>query len=163
HGDKTEHVPDVLETLAETDNSPYAAFRHRDLPIYGVQFHPEGTHTTEGREIYRNFVLRVCGAKPDWPMQGFVDRWLPRIRERVGWKRVIWAVWGGVGSTVVAALIHRAIGDKLTCIFVDNGLLRAGEFEQVTALFRDSMALDVRAVDASARFLRNLRDVEDPE
>ena len=163
HGDKVEHVPDVLDTLAETDNSPYAAFRHREKPLYGVQFHPEVTHTTEGREIYRNFVLRVCGAAADWTMEGFVDAWVPRIRERVGGKRVVCALSGGVDSTVVAALIHRAIGDRLTCIFVDNGLLRAGEFEQVTTLFRDSMALDVRAIDASARFLKNLRDVEDPE
>jgi GMP synthase (glutamine-hydrolysing) len=163
HGDRIERVPDAFETLAESDNSPYAALRHREKPLYAVQFHPEVTHTTEGREIYRNFVLRVCGAKADWTMEGFVDAWVPRIRERVGDRRVICALSGGVDSTVVAALVHRAIGDRLTCIFVDNGLLRAGEFEQVTTLFRERMALDVRAVDASARFLKNLRDVEDPE
>ena len=96
HGYKVEHVPDVLDTLAETDNSPYAAFRHREKPLYGVQFHPEVTHTTEGREIYRNFVLRVCGAAADWTMEGFVDAWVPRIRERVGGKRVVCALSGGV-------------------------------------------------------------------
>jgi GMP synthase (glutamine-hydrolysing) len=163
HGDRMSRVPDELETLATSDNSPYAAFRHRELPIYGVQFHPEVTHTTEGREILRNFVLRICGAKPDWTMEGFVESWVPRIRERVGERRVICALSGGVDSTVVAALVHRAIGDRLVCVFVDNGLLRAGEAEQVVGLFRERMALDVRHVDAAARFLKNLREVEDPE
>src|SRR5262249_25604558 len=144
-------------------NSPHAAFRHRERPIYGLQFHPEVTHTVDGREILRNFVLRVCGAKPTWTMRGFVQAWVPRIRERVGGKRVLCALSGGVDSSVAAALIHRAIGDRLTCIFVDNGVLRAGEAEQVLAVFRDTMELDVRHVDASARFLRNLRELEDPE
>jgi GMP synthase (glutamine-hydrolysing) len=163
HGDRMARVPDELDTLATSENSPYAAFRHHDRPIYGVQFHPEVTHTTEGREILRNFVLRICGAKPDWTMEGFVESWVPRIRERVGERRVICALSGGVDSTVVAALVHRAIGDRLVCVFVDNGLLRAGEAEQVVSLFRERMALDVRPVDAAARFLKNLRDVEDPE
>jgi GMP synthase (glutamine-hydrolysing) len=163
HGDRMARIPDAFETLATSDNSPHAAFRHRERPIYGLQFHPEVTHTVEGREVLRNFVLRVCGARPDWTMESFVETWVPRIRERVGTRRVICALSGGVDSTVVAALIHRAIGDRLTCIFVDNGLLRAGEAEQVARLFRETMALDVRRVDASARFLKNLRDVEDPE
>src|SRR3990172_4984282 len=163
HGDKMASIPDAFETLATSDNSPHAAFRHRELPIYGLQFHPEVTHTVEGREVLRNFVLRVCGARPDWTMEGFIETWVPRIRERVGTRRVICALSGGVDSTVVAALIHRAIGDRLTCIFVNNGLLRAGEAERVAGVFRETMALDVRHVDASARFLKNLRDVEDPE
>jgi GMP synthase (glutamine-hydrolysing) len=163
HGDQMTSLPSELETLAASDNSPHAAFRHREHPIYGLQFHPEVTHTVDGVTILRNFVLRVCGAKPDWTMEGFVEEWVPRIRERVGQKRVICGLSGGVDSTVVAALIHRAIGDRLTCIFVDNGLLRAGESEEVVRVFRERMELDVRAVDAGARFLKNLRDVEDPE
>jgi GMP synthase (glutamine-hydrolysing) len=163
HGDAMASLPDDFETLATSDNSPHAAFRHRERPIYGVQFHPEVTHSVDGREILRNFVLRVCNARPDWTMESFVDSWVPRIRQRVGEKRVICGLSGGVDSTVTAALIHRALGNRLTCIFVDNGLLRTGEAEQVVAVFRDTMALDVRMVDASARFLKNLRGVDDPE
>jgi GMP synthase (glutamine-hydrolysing) len=163
HGDRVVSVPDVLETLAASDNSPHAAFRHRDLPIYGLQFHPEVTHSVDGRKILENFVLRICNARPDWTMAGFVESEVPRIRERVGTRRVILGLSGGVDSTVAAAIIHRAIGERLTCIFVDNGLLRAGEAEQVLDAFRERMALDVRFVDASARFLKNLRGVDDPE
>jgi GMP synthase (glutamine-hydrolysing) len=163
HGDRMTRLGQDLETLATTENSPHAAFRHRDRPVYGLQFHPEVTHSVDGRDILRNFALRVCNAEPSWTMDSFVDAWIPRIRERVGERRVICGLSGGVDSTVAAALIHRAIGDRLTCIFVDNGLLRAGEAAEVVALFRESMALDVRAVDAGARFLENLRDVEDPE
>ncbi len=163
HGDQMTSIPEEFDALAASDNSPYAAFRHRERPVYGLQFHPEVTHSVDGREILRNFVLRVCDAKPTWTMRGFVDAWVPRIRERVGARRVLCALSGGVDSTVTAALIHRAIGDRLTCIFVDNGLLRAGEAEQVVQVFRDTMELDVRHVDASARFLANLREVDDPE
>ncbi len=163
HGDKVTKLGAGLETLAVSDNSPHAAFRHHDKPIYGVQFHPEVTHSVHGKEILRNFVLRVCKAEPNWTMEGFVETWVPRIRERVGKKRVVCGLSGGVDSTVVAALIHKAIGDRLTCIFVDNGLLRKGEADQVVQLFRGSMALDVRAVDAGKRFLKHLKDVEDPE
>jgi GMP synthase (glutamine-hydrolysing) len=163
HGDRVTALGGDLEPLAVSDNSRYAAFRHRDRPIYGLQFHPEVTHSIDGKEILRNFVLRVCGARPDWTMTGFVETWVSRIRARVGDKRVICALSGGVDSTVVAALIHEAIGDRLTCIFVDNGLLRNGEAEDVMHVFRDNMRLDVSLVDAEHRFLGNLRDVEDPE
>jgi GMP synthase (glutamine-hydrolysing) len=163
HGDRVTKLGADLESLATSDNSAFAAFRHRQRPLFGLQFHPEVTHSVDGKEILRNFVLRVCGARPDWTMEGFVDAWIPRIRERVGDRRVICGLSGGVDSTVVAALIHRAIGDKLTCIFVDNGLLRTAEAEDVVAAFREHMALDVRAVDAGARFLKNLAGVDDPE
>ena len=163
HGDEMSSLPEVLEALAASDNAPHAAFRHRARPIYGLQFHPEVTHTVDGREILKNFVLRVCSARPDWTMENFVETCVPGIRARVGTRRVACALSGGVDSTVTAALVHRAIGDRLTCIFVDNGLLRAGEAEQVLGVFRERMDLDVRHVDASTRFLRNLRGVEDPE
>jgi GMP synthase (glutamine-hydrolysing) len=163
HGDRMTRLGADLEALASSDNSPYAAFRHRDRPIYGLQFHPEVTHSVDGREILRNFVLRVCGARPDWTMEHFVDSWVPRIRERVGAKRVLCALSGGVDSTVVAALVHRALGERLSCIFVDNGLLRAGEADDVMALFRQRMALDVRCAEAGPRFLANLAGVDDPE
>ncbi|HXI94836.1 MAG TPA: glutamine-hydrolyzing GMP synthase, partial [Candidatus Acidoferrum sp.] len=163
HGDRMTRIGDGLETLAVSENSAHAVFRHRELPIYGLQFHPEVTHSVHGKEILRNFVLRICKAQPDWTMEGFVEAWLPRIRERVGERRVVCGLSGGVDSTVVAALIHEAIGDRLTCIFVDNGLLRKDESEHVVRVFRDRMALDVRPVDAGKRFLKNLKDVEDPE
>jgi GMP synthase (glutamine-hydrolysing) len=163
HGDRMTRIGEGLETLAVSDNSAHAVFRHREKPIYGLQFHPEVTHSVHGRDILRNFVIRICKAKADWTMEGFVESWVPRIRQRVGDRRVVCGLSGGVDSTVVAALIHEAIGDRLTCIFVDNGVLRKGEAEQVVRVFRDRMALDVRAVDAGKRFLKNLKDVEDPE
>jgi GMP synthase (glutamine-hydrolysing) len=163
HGDRMTRLGGDLEELAGSDNAPYAAFRHRDRPVYGLQFHPEVTHSVDGREILRNFVLRICGARAEWTMEHFVDGWVPRIRERVGSRRVLCALSGGVDSTVVAALVHQAIGDQLTCIFVDNGLLRAGEADDVMALFRERMALDVRCAEAGPRFLGNLAGVEDPE
>jgi GMP synthase (glutamine-hydrolysing) len=163
HGDRMTALGSDLQALAASDASPYAAFRHRERPIYGLQFHPEVTHSVDGKEILRNFVVRVCGAAADWTMDGFVEAWIPRIRTRVGQNRVLCALSGGVDSTVVAALIHEAIGDRLTCIFVDNGLLRKGEVDEVVHVFRDTMALDVRLVDASQRFLERLARIEDPE
>jgi GMP synthase (glutamine-hydrolysing) len=164
HGDRMTRLAPGLRPLAESGNSPYAAFRHESKAIFGVQFHPEVTHTVDGRRILENFVRRICKAAPTWTMDGFVDSWVPRIRAQVGESgRVICGLSGGVDSTVAAALIHEAIGDRLICIFVDNGLLRGGEVEEVVEIFRDRMALDVRLARADRRFLDNLRDVEDPE
>jgi GMP synthase (glutamine-hydrolysing) len=164
HGDRMTRLADGLQVLAESANSPYAAFRHEERPLFGVQFHPEVTHTVDGRAVLRNFVLRICKAEATWTMDGFVDAWVPRIEQIVGPAgRVVCGLSGGVDSTVTAALVHRAIGDRLTCIFVDNGLLRDGEVDEVVAAFRDGMELDVRVAPAADRFLRNLRDVEDPE
>jgi len=164
HGDRMTRLADGLRVLAVTENSPYAAFRHEAKPIFGLQFHPEVTHSIDGRRILENFVLRVCEAEPTWTMESFVDTWIPRIRELVGPSgRVLCGLSGGVDSTVAAALIHRAIGDRLVCIFVDNGLLRDGEVEEVLHLFRDRMDLDVRLARASDRFLKHLQGVEDPE
>jgi GMP synthase (glutamine-hydrolysing) len=164
HGDRMTRLAPGLRPLAESGNSPYAAFRHETKPIFGVQFHPEVTHTIDGRRILENFVRRICQAAPSWTMGSFVEAWIPRIRERVGEDgRVICGLSGGVDSTVAAALIHAAIGDRLTCIFVDNGLLRSHEVDEVVGVFRQRMALDVRVARADARFLRNLRGIEDPE
>jgi GMP synthase (glutamine-hydrolysing) len=164
HGDRMTRLAGGLQVLAVSQNSPFAAFRHEERPLFGVQFHPEVTHTVDGRTILRNFVLRICQADATWTMEGFVDAWVPRIAETVGpTGRVVCGLSGGVDSTVTAALVHRAIGDRLTCIFVDNGLLREGEVEEVVAAFREGMELDVRVAHAGDRFLRNLRDVEDPE
>jgi GMP synthase (glutamine-hydrolysing) len=164
HGDRMARLADELRPLAQSSNSPYAAFRHERKPLYGLQFHPEVTHTVDGRRILENFVRRICEAAPTWTMDSFVEFWVPRIRAQVGDAgRVICGLSGGVDSTVAAALLHQAIGDRLVCIFVDNGLLRDGEVDEVVDIFRERMALDVRVAHAAPRFLANLAGVEDPE
>jgi GMP synthase (glutamine-hydrolysing) len=163
HGDGIEALPAGWRVLGHSSGSPFAAFTDPDRRIFGVQFHPEVAHTVRGREVLENFLFRVCHCQPDWTMENFIEAETKRLRARVGSGRVICALSGGVDSAVTAALIHRAIGSRLTCVFVDNGLLRAGEGEEVLATFREKMALDVRAVDASADFLARLSGVEDPE
>lgn len=163
HGDRLESVPEGWRVLAHSSGSPFAAFADGDRQLFGVQFHPEVVHTPRGREILENFLFRVCRCQADWTMENFVEAETERIRARVGSGGVLCALSGGVDSTVTAALLHRAIADHLVCVFVDNGLLRAGEAEAVLRAFRESMALDVRFVDASATFLDRLAGVEDPE
>ena len=162
HGDRMEALPAGWTVLARSDNSPIAACRDATGRFFGVQFHPEVVHTERGRDVLRNFLFRVCGCAPDWTMRGFVETEVARIRAQVGDGRVVCGLSGGVDSAVAAMLVHRAIGDRLTCIFVDNGLLRAGEADEVVRVFSD-LGLRLRPVDAADRFLRRLAGVEDPE
>ena len=163
HGDRMESLPRGYEVIAHSANSPIAAIRDHDRRRFGLQFHPEVVHTPQGTQILKNFLFRVCGCKADWTMEGFVEREVAAIRQRVGEGRVICALSGGVDSTVTAALIQRAIGDRLVCVFVDNGLLRKDEFAEVTRIYREQFGFDLRAVDASAKFLKRLRGEEEPE
>jgi GMP synthase (glutamine-hydrolysing) len=163
HGDRMESLPRGYEVIAHSANSPIAAIRDHDRRRFGLQFHPEVVHTPQGTQILRNFLFRVCGCKADWTMEGFVEREVAAIRQRVGEGRVICALSGGVDSTVTAALIQHAIGDRLVCVFVDNGLLRKDEFAEVTRIYREQFGFDLRAVDASAKFLKRLRGEEEPE
>lgn len=162
HGDKMESLPQGWRVLAHSANSPLAACRDSVGRLFGVQFHPEVVHSERGTEILRNFLFRICHCEPNWTMEGFIERETRQIRERVGRHHVVCGLSGGVDSAVVALLIHRAIGEQLTCVFVDNGLLRKGEAEQVVKVF-SSLGLNLRHVDASAQFLNKLAGVEDPE
>jgi GMP synthase (glutamine-hydrolysing) len=163
HGDKLDALPAGFRVLAHTENAPYAAIRHAARPIYAVQFHPEVAHTPRGTEILANFLFRVCGCKGDWEMGAFVRDAVERIRDRVGEGRALCALSGGVDSSVTAALMHRAIGDRLTCVFVDNGVLRKGEAERVQTVLGGQLGLKILSVDASKRFLDRLAGITDPE
>jgi GMP synthase (glutamine-hydrolysing) len=164
HGDKVETLPTGFVHTASSDNCPFAGFADAARGIHCVQFHSEVAHTPRGAEILGNFLFKVCHCKGDWSMASFVDEQVARIRAQVGdTGRVICGLSGGVDSSVAAALIHKAIGDRLTCIFVDNGLLRRGEREQVASVFRDHFHVDLRVIDAVDRFLNALAGVTDPE
>ncbi len=163
HGDRVKSLPEGFRVLGTSESSPYAAIRHESRPIYALQFHPEVTHTEAGGQILSNFLERVCGLEGSWTMQHFIETQIPALRERIGTSHVICGVSGGIDSTVVAVLLDRAVGDRLHCIFVDNGLLRAGEGEEVVAAFRDDLRIPLRKVDATNLFLERLRGVEDPE
>ena len=162
HGDTVLRPPAGFVSLASTANCPVAAMADAERRLYAVQFHPEVAHTPQGKTVLANF-LRACGVKRDWSMTSFVDSAVEKIRETVGGDRVLCALSGGVDSSVVAALVHKAIGDQLTCLFVDNGLLRAGEAEYVVKTFRDTFKINLIHVDATRRFLDRLRLVTDPE
>jgi GMP synthase (glutamine-hydrolysing) len=164
HGDRVDQPAAGFEAIASTAHAPFAAVRHKDLPVYGVQFHPEVTHTPRGTEILKNFLFGVCGARGDWKMAAFVDEAVAKIREQVGPDDgVICGLSGGVDSTVAAVLIHRALGERLTCIFVDNGLLREGEAEEVQRTFRERFHIKLVFAPARERFLSELAGVTDPE
>jgi GMP synthase (glutamine-hydrolysing) len=163
HGDAIEELPHGFEALAYTDNSPLAAMGDETRKLYGLQFHPEVSHTHYGAQIIANFVHRVCGCQESWTPQSFIAHSLAQIRERVRSDRVICALSGGVDSSVTATLIHKAIGDRLICIFVDHGLLRRGEVQRNRELFSRQLHLNVTYVDAQERFLRRLKGVVAPE
>ena len=163
HGDQVYDLPEDFIALASTPTCPYAATRHRTRPFYGVQFHPEVTHTPRGEQIFHNFLYEVCKCAGTWTMGNFVEHAVRRVREQVGNAKVICGLSGGVDSSVVAALVHKAIGDKLVCIFVDNGLLRKNERELVESTFRDHFHIDLRTHDAGEIFLRELKGVIDPQ
>jgi GMP synthase (glutamine-hydrolysing) len=163
HGDRITDMPRNFVSIAHSDNSPVAAIRHEKKPLFGVQFHPEVVHTPQGSKIIQNFLYRGCGLSGNWTMHSFVEETVKSIRHKVGKKKVICALSGGVDSSVAALLIHRAIGDQLTCIFVDNGLLRKREAEEVLNTFEGRFHLKLDFVDATGRFLKILEEVENPE
>lgn len=163
HGDKITKLPQGFRTAAITENSPFAAIEHPEKQFFGLQFHPEVAHTPKGREILQNFLFTVCKFKRDWTMGSFIEEICERIRQQVGRDRVILGLSGGVDSSVAAALIHRAIGDQLTCVFVNNGLLRSNEAEAVQKLFGDNFHMRLKTVNATAQFLAKLKGVTDPE
>lgn len=163
HGDQVMGLTEEFDVLASTPTCPFAAVRHKKLPFYGVQFHPEVTHTPHGVDMLRNFLYEVCGCTGTWRMSDFLEVECERVRQQVGDGRVICGLSGGVDSSVVAALLSKAVGDQLTCIFVDNGLLRKNERELVENTFRDHFDIDLRVIDASADFLRDLEGVTDPQ
>jgi GMP synthase (glutamine-hydrolysing) len=163
HGDKVDTLPGVFRVLAHTGNSPYAAIRHRERPFFAVQFHPEVIHTPQGKAILANFVFRIAKCQATWTMRSFVESSVARIREQIGDGRALCGLSGGVDSSVAAALTHRAIGDRLICVFVDNGLLRMHEATQVVEMFGKHLGLNLIAVDAAQRFMEKLAGVADPE
>ena len=164
HGDHVDGLPAGFIHTAESDNCKFSGFVNEAKRIHCVQFHPEVVHTPRGAELLGNFLFGICQAKADWSMASFVDEAVAKIRAQVGSDgRVICGLSGGVDSSVAAALIHKAIGDRLTCIFVDNGVLRRGERDYVATIFRDHFKVDLRVIDAEQRFLSALADVTDPE
>ncbi|MCK4546291.1 MAG: glutamine-hydrolyzing GMP synthase [Candidatus Eisenbacteria sp.] len=163
HGDRVDALPEGFTSIGFSSSSPVAAMANAGRRWYGVQFHPEVSHTPAGMDILRHFVFDICGAEADWDIGQFADQVVQEISSRVGDGKVITAVSGGVDSTVTAVLMQRAVGDQLTCIFVDNGLLREGEWEEVPARYKERMGLRVVAVDARERFLKALEGVTDPE
>jgi GMP synthase (glutamine-hydrolysing) len=163
HGDSVEGIGDAFRVLARTDNAPFAAVRHRTLPLYGIQFHPEVHHTPKGKALLGNFLFKVAKLRSDWVMSDFLAASVAKTKAQVGDGKVVCGISGGIDSAVAALIVHRAIGDRLTGIFVDTGLLRTGERELVEREFRDHFRVNIRVVDAADRFLAALAGVIDPE
>ncbi|HZV47779.1 MAG TPA: glutamine-hydrolyzing GMP synthase [Thermodesulfovibrionales bacterium] len=163
HGDRIERNPAHFQPIAHTDNSPVAAMANGSRRFYALQFHPEVVHTPQGKKIIRNFVFRICGCKPAWTMKSFIETTTREIQRKTGNKKVVCGISGGVDSTVTAVLVYKAIGRQLTCIFVDNGVLRAGEARKVEETLRKHFHMNIDCVDASERFLKKLKGITDPE
>ena len=163
HGDKLVKLPDGFHTVARTENSEYAAIENTERRFYALQFHPEVFHSERGLDVIRNYLIGICGCKGDWSTANFIERKIAEIRETVGKSRVILGLSGGVDSSVAAALIHKAIGKQLTCVFVDNGLLRKEEREYVVGLYKRNFKIDLRVADSAALFLKRLKGVSEPE
>ena len=161
HGDEAEENPSNFEVIGHTENSHAAAIANTDRTVFGIQFHPEVVHTERGTDILKNFVLNVCKAKQEWTMEGFVDKTVKEISEIDG--NVLCGVSGGIDSTVAALLIHKAVGSRLTGVFVDNGLLRLNESEEIEDMFKNNFELNFHRIDASEQFLSKLKGVTDPE
>ncbi len=161
HGDEAEQIPEGFKVIGHTEGAKAAAIAYEEKSIYGIQFHPEVVHTEQGTEILKNFVLKVCGAKQDWTMEGFVDSAIEKISKIEG--NVLCGVSGGIDSTVVALLIHKAIGDRLKCVFVNNGLLRVNEEKEVEEMFKGNFKVNFTSVNAAEIFLEKLKGIEDPE
>jgi GMP synthase (glutamine-hydrolysing) len=163
HNDTVPEAPAGFRVIASTDNCPVAAFANDEKKLYGLQFHVEVTHTEDGALVIENFLKNICGLTGTWRMENIAGELIESIKNRAGSGRVLGALSGGVDSSVAAVLVHRAIGDRLTCIFVDHGLLRLNEAEEVIGFYRDKLGLNIRAVDAKERFLTKLRGIEEPE
>ncbi|MDO5059390.1 MAG: glutamine-hydrolyzing GMP synthase [Neisseria sp.] len=163
HGDKVSKLPEGFAVIGDTPSCPIAMMEHADKQFYGIQFHPEVTHTKQGRALLNRFVLDIAGAKPSWTMPNYIDEAVAKIREQVGDEEVILGLSGGVDSSVAAALIHRAIGDQLTCVFVDHGLLRLNEGQMVMDMFARNLGVRVIHVDATEQFMSKLAGETDPE
>ena len=163
HSDKVIEIPEGFEVIADSPSTNYAAIEDKTRRIYGVQFHPEVRHTEYGNDLLRNFVRRVCNCTGEWTMENFIEIEIEKIRQQVGNRKVLCAMSGGVDSSVVAVLLHKAIGDQLTCIFVDHGLLRKGEGDMVMEQFGEGFDMNIIRVNAQERFMSKLKGVSDPE
>ena len=163
HGDQVQDIPDNFKLIASTSTAPIAVMEHKSLPIYALQFHPEVTHTENGQNIIENFILDICNANTEWKIDDIVNKRIEEIKEKVKNEKVLLGLSGGVDSSVTATLLHKAIGKKLTCVFVNNGLLRKGEVEEVMQTFKENMNLNVIKSESEEIFLRHLKNIDDPE
>jgi len=163
HGDAADRLPEGFKVIAHTNNSFAAAISNKERNLYGIQFHPEVAHTERGMEVLKNFVVKICRAKQEWDMKDYLEKAVEEIKQKVGNEAILCATSGGIDSTVTALVIYKAVGDKLRCIFVNHGLLREGEEEEVVKIFKDNFGIKLIYVDAEERFMQKLKGVTDPE